>query len=365
MSLLLLNAKLVNGEIKHIYMENGFITNISNEKCPASQVVDLKGEVYVSGGWIDMHTHAFPKFAPYCAEPDEIGYKTGVTTVVDAGSSGSDAIGEFYELSKKVKTRVLAFINVSKIGLKRIDELSDLANLQFEPIQEARNQYPDFIVGIKARMSASVVKGNGIKPLLYAKDYAKKLGLPVMVHVGSEPPKMEEVLDQLEAGDIVTHCFHGKPNNLFKRGDFPIPECMDALNRGVVFDIGHGTESFSFEIAKKAKQHNILFHTISTDIYNKNQKNGPVYDMATTLTKFLSLGFDLEAVIQAVTERPAAILKKEKLGKVEEGCVADLTLFTIENGEFPLTDSSGYTVTCSRKISPKSVVLGGEYIELV
>lgn len=363
MSLLLQNVKLVNGEVKHIFVTNGEIELISDTvKKQATMSLDLKGKIYVSSGWIDMHTHAFPKFSPYCAYPDEIGYKTGVTTVVDAGSSGSDTINEFYELAKQYKTRILSFLNVSKVGLARIDELSRIEDLQFSSIQRAYCAYPDFIAGLKVRMSASVVGENGIQPLRIAKKYGKELDLPIMVHIGSAPPTIEEVLPYLEQGDIVTHCFHGKSNNhIFSCSYEPIQECLQA---GVSFDIGHGTASFSFAIAKQAKERGIPFHTISTDIYNRNKENGPVYNMATTLTKFLYLGYDLETIIQAVTETPAKLLRKEKLGRLERGATADLTLFTVEQDEVLLTDSHGETVTYHQKISPKAVVLGGEYIEL-
>lgn len=364
MKLVLKNARLTDEQLFDIIIEGNRISKITKDYQGEGKAINLAGRYYVSSGWIDLHTHAFPKYKPYCANPDEIGYQTGVTTVVDAGSSGYEDINEFYELTRTCKTRVLSFLNVSRIGLKKIDELADLANLQFEPIKKAYQNYPNFIVGLKARMSASVVKGNGIKPLQIAKKFANKLDLPLMVHIGSEPPGIEEILDELEQGDIVTHCFNGKDNNIFRNQDQAVPQLQLALDRGVLLDIGHGTESFSFQTARKARRNQIRFNTISTDIYDKNKMEGPVYDMATTLTKLLYLDYCLEDIIKAVTEMPAKILKQEGLGKIEEGAIADLTIFEVQKKNITLIDSYGETVDFDKKIVPKSVVLGGEYIEL-
>lgn len=368
--LILKQAKLTDESVKDIVIKDGMIHEVGGDlEYRDSHEIDLHGEVYVSRGWIDLHTHAFSKFPPYCAHGDEIGYQTGVTTVVDAGSSGYDDIDEFYEETKLCKTRILAFLNVSKTGLGRVDELSDLNNLSFPGLKKACEKYPHFIVGLKARISSSVVRNNGIQPLKIAKRYADELNLPLMVHIGNGPPLLGDILEELTAGDIVTHCFHGKDNHLFQNGQLPglhapIKQCREALSRGVLFDIGHGTESFSFAVARKAKAEGVPFHTISTDLYKRNQEKGPVYDMATTLTKFLYLGYDLETVIGAVTKAPANLLDKRQSGRLEKGMVADLTLFTVDDGEHVLTDSLGESVTYHQKILPKGVVLGGEYIEL-
>ncbi|GGE81015.1 amidohydrolase/deacetylase family metallohydrolase [Priestia taiwanensis] len=362
MKLILKHARLVDETIKDIVIDGHTIIDVLEGYEGEGHIIDLRGEVYVSGGWIDLHTHAFPKFPPYFAQPDVIGYQSGVTTVVDAGSSGCDDIADFYRIAKASKTRVLAFLNISKIGLRRIDELADLTNVQHEPLRQAYEKYAPFLVGLKARISASVVKENGIKPLQVARIFADELQLPIMVHVGSEPPLITDILDELQEGDILTHCFNGKKNNIFLNEEKPVQQLYDALKRGVLLDIGHGRESFSFETARKAKAANIPFHTISTDIYEGNRVNGPVYSMASVLTKFLYLGYDLQTIMKAVTETPAEIIKQEKLGKVEKGYIADLTLFTVEKEKVTLVDSTGETVEYDRKIVPKSVVLGGEYI---
>ena len=244
--------QFIDGLRRDIVIEDGMITHITVNYTGEGKLITVPDDVYVSAGWIDIHTHAFPKFKPYCAKPDDIGYLTGVTTVVDAGSCGYDDIDEFHRLKQGCLTRVYAFINVSRIGLRVRDELKDLSLIDCEGIQNAIERYSDMIVGIKARMSASVIGDNGITPLAMAKEIGQKVNLPLMVHVGSAPPDLDEILDLLMEGDIVTHCFHEKENNHIFTGDERTERAVkEAINRGVYFDIGHGTSSFSFMIAKK------------------------------------------------------------------------------------------------------------------
>lgn len=362
MDLKISNATLLNGEKTAIHIEQNTIKNIGNNIDTTGDVIQLPDNVYVSPGWIDLHTHSFPKHEPYCAHPDDIGYKTGVTTVVDAGSSGSDDIDEFFQLTKQCKTRIFSFLNISRIGLKVRDELSDLSYISYDTIEKAIDKHPDFIVGLKARMSASVVGHNNIKPLIIAKRFTKKLHIPLMVHVGNAPPQLEDVIRLLEKGDIITHCFNEKlDNHIFSNNSKNIPALKEAIRNGVYLDIGHGMDSFSFRIAKKAVKEHIPFHSISTDIYEANRVNGPVFNMATTIMKFLTLGYSLTEVIHAVTEYPAKIINKPHLGKLEKGATADLTFFQVENKETVLIDSLGNKITAPTVIKPYAVVIGGEY----
>ncbi|MBJ6361176.1 amidohydrolase/deacetylase family metallohydrolase [Paenibacillus sp. GCM10012307] len=319
-------------------------------------------ETYVSSGWIDMHVHAMSELHPYGDEIDEIGIKQGVTTIVDAGSCGADRIAELYEAGKDSDTRLLAFLNISRIGLERVDELSRLEWLDEALVRQATRQYPEFIVGLKARMSRSVVKEQGIEPLEIARKLSGGAGLPLMVHIGSAPPAIQEVLRLLEQGDIVTHYLNGKPNNVFGADGQPLPELLDAIARGVHLDVGHGTASFSFHIAEKAKLAGIPLHTISTDIYRGNRLNGPVYSMSAVLTKFLHLGYSLGEVIRAVTVNAAAWLGRPELAEILVGSPADLTVFTVEQGEQVLMDSEGAKRTAERIIQPKGVVRNGSFI---
>ncbi|HLR64379.1 MAG TPA: amidohydrolase/deacetylase family metallohydrolase [Pseudogracilibacillus sp.] len=357
------NATLLDGTKIDISIKNGLIHEVGTHIDKCGEEIYIPDNTFVSSGWIDLHTHAFPKFEPYCAHPDDIGYKTGVTTVVDAGSSGADDIDEFASFAKQCKTRVFAYLNISKIGLRVFDELSDLNNLKLEDIETKFQKYESFIVGLKARMSSSVVGDNGIKPLEIGKQFSEALNLPVMVHIGNAPPKMIEVIELLGKGDVITHCFHAKENNnIFSENKANIEPLLAAIERGVYLDVGHGMSSFSYRISKRAKEENIPFHTISTDIYDANRLNGPVYDMATTLMKFLALGFSLEEVIQSVTTYPAKVIRNKQLGTIKQGAYGDLTFFKVEDESTQLRDSHGEVFESPKKIVPYAVTIGGEYI---
>ena len=247
------NVKNLNEEKNDIVIEQGKIVYIGkNYEGVSHQEFDAAG-MYVSSGWIDLHVHAFPEFTPYGDEIDEIGVKQGVTTVVDAGSCGADRISELAEISKKSITNLFAFINISRIGLERVDELSNMEWIDRKKIKSALTMYRNLIVGLKARVSSSVVSENGIRPLRMAQSLSNSMNIPLMVHIGTAPPDIEEILPLIKKNDIITHFLNGKTNNLFNSKGYPLPVFKDAIERGVHLDVGHGTSSFSFEIAEIAK----------------------------------------------------------------------------------------------------------------
>ncbi|MRN56123.1 amidohydrolase/deacetylase family metallohydrolase [Paenibacillus monticola] len=356
-------VKLMSGQEIDIVIENKKIAEITKAGEGSGQQEWNGSGAYVSSGWIDMHVHAFPDFDPYGDEIDEIGVKQGVTTIVDAGSCGADRIADLVYDSSRAKTNVLAFLNISRIGLLRIDELSRLEWMDREKVRQSVRAYGDVIVGLKARISRSVVGENQIEPLCIARELSRETGLPLMVHIGSAPPDIREVMPLLERKDIVTHYLNGKENNLFDADGKPQQVLTDAIERGVHLDVGHGTASFSFKVAEAAKRHNIAFNTISTDIYRGNRLNGPVYSMASVLSKFLCLGYSLEEIIAAVTTHAADWLGKPELGRIQVGDIANLTLFTLHNEPTVLTDSEGEQRVTDRVIQVKGVVASGEFIE--
>ncbi|WP_438348780.1 amidohydrolase/deacetylase family metallohydrolase [Paenibacillus sp. FA6] len=361
--LVLQNVKTVDEQLNDIVIEDGIIVEIAQAGAAEGEHSYNCSDLYVSSGWIDLHVHAFPAFDPYGDEIDEIGVKQGVTTIVDAGSCGADQIADLRTSAEQARTNVFAFLNISRIGLKRVDELSNLDWIDMEQAVQAAHDHKGFVVGLKARISQSVVKDNGIQPLRLARILSYKTLLPLMVHIGSAPPDIEEVLALLEKNDIVTHYLNGKSNNLFdsEEGN-PLQVLLDALDRGVHLDVGHGTASFSFKVAEMAKRHGIQLNTISTDIYRRNRLDGPVYSMASVMSKFLYLGYSLEEVVTAVTRNAAAWLNKPELGRIQVGDFANLTLFAVKQGHVTLTDSEDEQRVADRYIEAKGVVVNGSFI---
>lgn len=361
--LIIRNAKLANGDITDIAVGDGKIQSVGQlePNVPAKKVIDLQGRYYVSAGWIDAHVHCFPASPIYYDEPDLSGIATGVTTLVDAGSVGADDMDEFYTVAAKAKTNVYAFINISKIGIIAQNELSDMANIQRDNLDRAIAKYPDFIVGIKARMSKSVVGENGITPLQNAKEMQKQHNqLPLMVHIGNSPPSLDEIAELLDKGDIITHCFNGKPNRILDQNDCIRDSIRRAIDRGVILDVGHGGESFSFKVAEKAIKLGVYPDVISTDIYYKNRINGPVYNISNVLAKFFCLGFSLEQIIERITIKPAEVLHLHGKGRLSVGYDADLTIFDVKENHLTLSDAEGETRETDRQIVPIAAVVAGQ-----
>lgn len=357
------NGKNEKEEPIEVLIENDKIKAVgTNLNVEADKVIDLHGDSYVSAGWIDDHTHCYEKLSLYYDDPDEDGYKTGVTTVIDAGSTGADNIGDFYKITRNKKTNVFAMINISKTGILAQDELGDMSRLQFEPFQKAIDDYPDFIIGMKARISKSVVVGNGVKPLVVAKEFQKKLNkdLPLMVHVGTNPPELSEIMDIMGKGDILTHCFNGKANGILNPDGSIKDFVTKGIEKGIIFDIGHGTDSYNFHTAETATKNKIAPQSLSTDIYHSNRENGPVYNMATCIEKILHLGYTLDQVLPMITTTPAKNYKLNSKGKLAQGMDADVTIFNVEKGKEELTDSNGFKRTAETLVKPLYSIIGGK-----
>lgn len=327
----------------------------------ALKVIDLKNESYISAGWIDDHVHCYEEMELYYDYPDEIGVKTGVTTVIDAGTTGAENIGDFYRLASKARTNVFALINISKWGIVEQDELADLTKLKADLIETAIAELPDFIVGLKARMSKTVVGDNGIRPLQFAKEIQRKMRpLPLMVHIGSAPPELSRILDLMGEGDILTHCFNGKANGIIDQMTGEIKATVwDGYRKGICFDIGHGTDSFNFLVAEKALKKGLKATSISTDIYIRNRKSGPVFDLATTMEKLHVVGYSWPEIIERVTSAPAEQFSLKSKGRLAVGFDADITVFDLNTGEKKLVDANGNQRVTRQLVVPQMAIVGG------
>lgn len=358
--LIIKNARLIDDTITDLAIEKGKIAVIGTVNETAKKIIDLKAQYYVSAGWIDSHTHCFARSPIYYDEPDCIGVKSGVTTVVDAGSVGANDIDEFYHLAKQAQTHVFSFLNISKIGLIRQNELADMNDIDIALFDQALQKYPQFIIGIKVRMSRSCVGDNGIKPLIQAKEMQKKSGLPLMIHVGNNPPNLDDIADILTKGDIITHCFNGKPNKIFDQNNQLKDSIKRAIKRGVILDIGHGGESFSFAVAEKAKDLNIYPNTISSDIYSKNRIHGPVFSLANIMTKFICMGYSKQRIIDSVTTNAAAILHLAHKGRLAVGYDADITIFKFKQEKIALSDAEGEVREANEQFVPLACIVAGQ-----
>lgn len=361
--LIIRNACLSDEQVVDIALQDGRIAAVGNVQGKAQRERDLAARFYLSAGWIDSHVHCYPKSPLYHDEADAIGVAHGVTTVVDAGSTGAEHIDDFYQLTRAAQTQVYALINIARTGIVTQNELADMTQIDGEAVKQAVARLPDFIVGLKARISSSVVGQNGVQPLIKAKAIQQASGgLPLMVHIGNNPPNLDQIADLLTTGDIITHCFNGKPNRILTPQGELKAAVKHAIARGVKLDVGHGSASFSFEVARVAIAQGILPDTISSDIYCRNRLAGPVHSLAHVMSKFFSVGMTLPQVIDCVTVNAAAGLRLLRKGQLKVGYDADLTVFSIKEETRPFIDSEGEEVAGEKHLVPLAAVVAGTWI---
>ena len=291
----------------------------------ARTVVDVTGRV-VTPGLVDLHTHVGAGY--WGIDPDPIAWYTGVTTWVDAGSAGAYTLTG-PDPGSAVRRPIL--LNISAVGLSgRTGECRDLVNCDVDQAIETVLRNRDRIRGIKVRIDSDTVGANGVEPLRRALTAAAACGLPVMAHIGTAPPAVDEVLGLLRPGDIVTHCASGIAS--------PLGAAAGAAHaRGVLFDIGHGSGGFAFDVVEAQLAAGMRPHTISTDLHARSVY-GPAFDLPTTMAKLLAVGVPLAEVIAAVTVNPARALGLDA-GTLERGAPADLAVFAVEEGSFELVDA--------------------------
>jgi len=349
-------------EIKEIAVRNGLLVEPQDSSSANVTYINAEG-CYVSPGFIDMHVHIFTGHTELGINADLVGIEQGVTTVVDAGSAGYSDYAAFKEkVVEPSQTKVLSFLNIASKGLT--SGLAELANMEdlmsIEEAEEIFKKEPS-IVGLKARMSGSVVKNSGIKPLEHARMLADRLSVPIMVHIGNPPPNLQDIFPLLSKGDIVTHAFHGKKYGIMNAEGELIPEVLDALKRGVLFDVGHGTSSFSYETLMKFREQYDDSFTTSTDIYIKNYQS-PVCSLMTTMTKLLELGIPLIEVVKSVTLGAANALGASDIGTLALGTKADITIFKIIKQRTILIDSEGVELEAKQILKPYMVLRNGKVV---
>ena len=350
--------KDIEGNVVNFRLEDKEITVAENLEPMANEVIiDGHYQKYISNGWIDIHTHCLDKFELYGDKIDEIGYKQGVTCVVDAGTCGSDDFEEFLQQANASKTKAYSWLNIAKCGIAYQNELADLSLIDKNAIAKTLEKHRHKIIGLKVRMSRSVVKESKDEPLYIALDLANEFKLPLMVHIGNPPSLIETVMENVRCGDIVTHIFNPKDNSVLDKMGKVKKEVFEAKQRGVLFDLGHGTESFGFNTCKSSLSQGLMCDTISSDIYFHNRLEGPVYCLADVMSKMVEVGYSLKEVIDMVTIKP-----KQYLHLPTEAC--DFTIFEVRDDDTTGIDSIGVQQQLHQHIVATAVIIDGEYIEL-
>ncbi len=334
-----------------------------SREAEGAEVIHAEG-CLVTPGLIDIHVHCYPK-AFLGLDPDVLGIRRGCTTVLDAGSSGADTYEDFREnYIEKSRTKVFALLNVSREGLLRGHELDDPEKIDRRALKETLDRYGDGIVGLKARASASVVGEMGFAPIEMAAEIAHEVKRPLMVHVGNYPPALTQVLNVLDRGDVVTHAFHGKKGGILTEDGRIIPEAIQARDRGVLFDVGHGVASFSLRVFEKALKEGFDCDLISTDLHVENYE-GPVYNLAAVLSKAIACGETLEDAVEKTTSAPARQFGLKELGELREGYIADFSIMELAPCDEEAVDAVGDSIHLEKKLVLKKTIYSrGEESEI-
>jgi len=356
------------GDIRDIGVRDGRIAVVAEAVSEeATTTLDVGGKV-VTPGLIDLHVHVWWGVAHLGIEADPHCVRRGATTVYDAGSAGADTFPGFKKYVIDVSaTRIKAFLHIASQGQLN-NEIGELTDLRYADVDKAAamcERYKEDIVGVKIRMTRNLVGDNGREGLKRARAVCEATGLPLMLHPNASPLNLADMLGQMQDGDIMTHCFHSSDTGVLDEAGKVRPEAVAASERGVLFDVGHGAGSFSFQVAETAMRQGLRPGTISSDLHHYNL-HGPVYDLATTLSKFMHLGWSLEEAVERATAAPArAMGMLGEIGTLAVGACADVAVFDVEEGAFDFFDAIGEKRIGERRLVPVVTVRAGEIYEPV
>ena len=352
---------------KDVAFANGHVSAISDEipTSDAREVLNAEG-CFVTPGLIDLHVHVFYGVSHFGIEPDPTCLARGATTVVDAGSAGADTFPGFRKYVIDVSdTRILAQLNISSQGMLT-QEIGELENPDYADIGKACQmieQHRDIILGVKVRLTRESIVGERAQmlPLHSAREAADAAGLPIMVHPQDAwCESIDDILAFMGERDILTHCFHDMECGILDETGKIRDAVHAAIERGVIFDVGHGAGSFSWDVVQKAMAQGVEPTTISSDLHVYNV-NGPVYDLVNVVNKFLYLGMSLDDALAKVTSIPAeTILMPGQVGTLAVDAWGDAVIFELREGEFPLIDARDQVRVGKQKLEPIAVVKGGQ-----
>ena len=356
-------------DIFDIAIKDGKIAKVAKgiSATSAIKAVSVTG-LYVTPGLIDMHTHVFWGVTPkdyddgeWSLQPDVFALNNGVTTIVDAGTSGWR---NFPEFKKRVidtsTTRVLAMLNIVGAGMGSGPIEQNVADMDGKKTGEMALQYPGIIVGVKS----AHFTGPEWTPYQQAEIAGTMAHIPVMIDYGSrriERPLYQLLETVLRPGDIYTHMYMGGRGEQDSQTGGPGKGMWEGRQRGVYFDVGHGGASFFFSVAVPLIKAGFIPDSISTDIHSDNVNAG-LKDMLTTMDKFLAMGLTLQQVIADSTWHPAREVQQTQLGNLSVGSVADIAVLGMRTGDFGFTDGGGGVLHGSKKLECELTVKDGKFV---
>lgn len=333
----------------------------------ATERLDAAGALVVPG-LVDAHTHVYPGATPLGVDPDALAAASGVTTWIDAGSGGA---GNFEGLVRFVIERspltIRAFVHLSYVGLvpvghmeQRFGELFDPRLADVPACIRTIEAFAPLTLGVKVRLGANSTGAHGMDALRGGRAVADATSTRLMVHIAEPPPLLDDVLPYLREGDVVAHCFTAGLMGILDRSGALRASVLAARDRGVLFDVGHGNGSFSFAVARRALAQGFAPDLISSDLHAYNA-DGPVFDLATTITKFLALGMPFGDALERATSVPGALVG-DGAGTLRVGGRADLAVVRLVREPVVLGDSRGALLEHDERLVVDATVLAGRLV---
>jgi dihydroorotase len=330
----------------------------------ARQVHDASGRI-VTPGLIDLHTHVYWGGTSLGVDAPALARSSAVTTFVDTGSAGPGNFAGFRRhVIEPSPVRIIPYMSVSFAGIYafsrrvNIGESADQRLLSAPDAAEVAAEHRDILAGLKVRIGRNAGGTSGIVPLDIALQVAERVDMPIMVHIDEPPPTLPDVLSRLRKGDILTHAFRPFPNTPATADGRVEPAVLEARQRGVIFDIGHGMGSFSFDVARVMLANGFPPDCISSDVHALCIE-GPAFDLLTTMSKFLCIGMPLVDVIRAATAAPASALRRPDLGTFAPGSAGDASVLSLATGRFDYVDSTGTRLAGEQSLRAAATIIDG------
>lgn len=369
-----IDAKNNINEVMDIAIQDNKIVRVARniDTLQAQQVINATG-MYVTPGLIDIHTHVFYGFDPdsYLSSgtvavlPDQSTFRSGVTTVVDAGGAGWRSFGTFKKNIIDVsKTRVLSLLNIVGEGMRGIEKYEqNVSDMDAKRTADTALAHKNDVVGFKV----AHFTGSEWTPIQRGVEAGKFANMPVMIDLNSLYFSIEELFTKyLRPGDIYTHTFIQSSRGVVD----PIvdlktrklkPFVLEAQKKGIIFDVGFGGGSFNFNQALPALKAGFYPNTMGTDLH-QGSVNGAMKDQMNVLSIFLSMGMKISELIKASTWTPAQVIQREELGNLSVGSVADIAIISMRNGNFGFRDVAGNRYSGKQKFECEMTIRDGKIV---
>ena len=357
--------------VTDVAVDGGNIVKVGPCKtAPKDNVIDAKG-CCVLPGLIDHHCHLAP-FAKIGLASEAVCFASGVTTAVDAGSTGCNNFPERRNFKTMTRLGIYNYINVCSTGLDSLPaQMEDVDPAHFDEagIKACFAQYKDELVGLKLRTSKAIVKERGYEPLKKMVEMADRLNLSVMVHCTDPPAGLDELLDVLRPGDVITHIYMNKGPNLIGEDGKVIKAAWRAKERGVLFEAADARAHFGMPVAQAAIAQGFLPDILATDITKLSMHLRPTaFNLAMQLAKYETLGIPFEKLVELCTVNPARQMGiLDKAGSLTVGHPADVAVLRpveMENvfGDRPNGDPDQHLLTGHKVYQPVLTLKKGEMV---